>query len=1220
MLMDLKHIAGIDLVNVSGSGPSVSAFRAEDFLVLYFEFVNLRVSQAGQGQTLNIVDSSKPAFIVVHFPAQNIAEQAFFEASNQPGRTFHLPPSDPDAAAREAFLSQPVESRLAGSSRLVFKVPANATAIPLTLQDLLLRCTQYDLNIASSAHGPKFIDIGDLGHLHLEKLGPPRPMSPTLNLILQHRAFYLAKTSPLTVARPNGPVPEVAATTAVPAIIKPSGLETAIEMPYRLTISQNQYGAWAHTSAPVRSPETKRTELWHTRAAIRKASGAPVDESLRFDTLHRCTAIWTREWDNTPNPPPPAPPHQNSPFRTSLDTADRHNIVLQSANRNNLDVHRLMLSALGGSIDVQGSWGPGGPVQEWRHIAAIGRDHYARVVYKGYLFPFGHGASLVKVTERKFHITLPGNPAYLRQRMYIVVREPAKFFLSQAVNAKTQQRFDLQMPFRRVRITTMVTPDLDAPANQSRFYPMVFGDDFLFHIVAEGLDGKEIEFSAPLLFLDTSAQGDNPSTLGPTATDYEQKRGSCDLRGQNVVFAESTDPKAPDRVKPGSTRLETASITYGAEILEDEATLRALKTPCHFYPAVRQARVVVPAIRHLAGNDAPVNVKYHAAYLQHGFEPGNQQNAGQVFLEILGGSDVNFTAAGHGDRTGALITPNMRMTGLSRLLGPIAGSLDKVRAGTFDPTDFFNSAAPLLFGTIPLAGILKALDFSDLGKLPRFMTEAVHVTEEVLQDIAAIQTYIGGLSSHQVQARLSAAASPVELVTAVTNDVGQITKDLTQLVNDPLNLPPTLVADLRRLAGDPQNAGDLQKLVESLPAMGDLADAKRSLQQICTRLNKELADAAFLDALAAEQLTVKFEWKPEIQAWGFSSPDVLKDPQGNALFLPQQINGCTISVELHVKRSTGEPTADIYCGLRDFRLQLIAPTKFLTLHFDAVEFTAASGKKPDVNVKLNSKDGVEFVGPLSFVETLRQLIPVDGFSDPPALAITADGIDASYSMGLPIVGIGVFTLQNLSLGAGFNIPFIGKPLSVRFNFCKRDQPFLLTVSMFGGGGFFGLVIDPHGVQTLEAALEFGASVAMDFGVATGCVSVMAGIYFSMAGSDVNLDGFLRIDGLVEALGIVTVSIVIDLELQYESASNSVAGDATIIIEVSVLFFSASVPLHCHKQFAGGEPAQPQQAMARMPAAAAPALAPARLSRVTFEDLMKPDANVQPWHDYCRAFA
>ena len=51
------------------------------------------------------------------------------------------------------------------------------------------------------------------------------------------------------------------------------------------------------------------------------------------------------------------------------------------------------------------------------------------------------------------------------------------------------------------------------------------------------------------------------------------------------------------------------------------------------------------------------------------------------------------------------------------------------------------------------------------------------------------------------------------------------------------------------------------------------------------------------------------------------------------------------------------------------------------------------------------------------------------------------------------MAVGVLNLSNLGLGAGFTVPFIGQPVSVRFNFCTREQPFTLTVWMFGGGGF-----------------------------------------------------------------------------------------------------------------------------------------------------------------------
>src|SRR6202012_2733635 len=101
----------------------------------------------------------------------------------------------------------------------------------------------------------------------------------------------------------------------------------------------------------------------------------------------------------------------------------------------------LMLTPLGGYLKGAGKWDP--PmleprriltVEQWKHVATVGRDHYVRVVYKGYLAPFAHRASLVKVTERFIVKSVKGASgpnsvgyfALLHQRLYIVVHEPRR--------------------------------------------------------------------------------------------------------------------------------------------------------------------------------------------------------------------------------------------------------------------------------------------------------------------------------------------------------------------------------------------------------------------------------------------------------------------------------------------------------------------------------------------------------------------------------------------------------------------------------------------------------------------------------------------------------------------------------------------------------------------------------------------------------------------------
>ena len=76
--------------------PPPGILRADDFLLLDFEFFNLRVSTPTPGKpVLTVVDRGKPAFVVVVFPPQNIAEQAFWLAADEPGKVFPVPPGQP---------------------------------------------------------------------------------------------------------------------------------------------------------------------------------------------------------------------------------------------------------------------------------------------------------------------------------------------------------------------------------------------------------------------------------------------------------------------------------------------------------------------------------------------------------------------------------------------------------------------------------------------------------------------------------------------------------------------------------------------------------------------------------------------------------------------------------------------------------------------------------------------------------------------------------------------------------------------------------------------------------------------------------------------------------------------------------------------------------------------------------------------------------------------
>jgi hypothetical protein len=276
----------------------------------------------------------------------------------------------------------------------------------------------------------------------------------------------------------------------------------------------------------------------------------------------------------------------------------------------------------------------------------------------------------------------------------------------------------------------------------------------------------------------------------------------------------------------------------------------------------------------------------------------------------------------------------------------------------------------------------------------------------------------------------------------------------------------------------------------------------------------------------------------------------------------------------------------------------------MKLMFRRVGFHAGSSGKPEIDVVFG---GMGFLGPLSFVDRLRELIPFDGFSDPPFVDVGPDGATAGFDLTLPNVAVGVFSLENIALSAVLNIPFIGDPARFRFAFSERERPFLLTVAMFGGGGFCALQLGLDGFERFEAALEFGARFSLDLGVASGGVSAMAGVYFALTPGAAQLTGYLRLNGELEVLGLVSLGLEFYLGLTYDSGRGELYGQARLTVSVDIAFFSTSVTLGpIEKRFAGGNSGATVATRERAAIAPSPSV----------PDLMSP----ADWAGYCALFA
>ncbi|WIM87130.1 hypothetical protein PT015_20025 [Candidatus Mycobacterium wuenschmannii] len=109
---------------------------------------------------------------------------------------------------------------------------------------------------------------------------------------------------------------------------------------------------------------------------------------------------------------------------------------------------RLELSCLGGTLTASGKW----RTYEWDHNAVLGRDQTVRTAIKGVLYPFGHRAVWVEMTER----STDEDVAVLRKISTLYITEPVKHLGADAPN-NLRNAF----PFSEVEIGTREYRNLD---------------------------------------------------------------------------------------------------------------------------------------------------------------------------------------------------------------------------------------------------------------------------------------------------------------------------------------------------------------------------------------------------------------------------------------------------------------------------------------------------------------------------------------------------------------------------------------------------------------------------------------------------------------------------------------------------------------------------------------------------------------------------------------
>jgi hypothetical protein len=531
----------------------------------------------------------------------------------------------------------------------------------------------------------------------------------------------------------------------------------------------------------------------------------------------------------------------------------------------------------------------------------------------------------------------------------------------------------------------------------------------------------------------------------------------------------------------------------------------------------------------------------------------------------------------------ALQASNLQTAAL-QVVGAFSADLDSIEVG--DATaqqDATTLQADLQTLTRDLVNFKAAFQNVLTQVASAYMSVATSVTAILSAVNAGLSNPLSIVSSlQQLASLLTTLKNPLSAIdpSSIVSSYKNISDDVTELLSD-FNALVTLAGQQPQLTTAAQAISaqiqatqtTLQRYFTNIQASFTNSTFQTNLASLNTFYNTLVTTAnnagtsitAFLQQLTnLQQIRVSYDYDAPLQT------------NSTGLFIPSK-GGNPADLSLHTSLtvnvpglSPNPPSPDLIISatINNFTLLLVPGFSFLTVGFTNASFTSTNGSAPVVSCKLDSSS-IQFIGPLNFVVGLASAISLP---DDLSVQQTPGGVSIGYDLSLPSIETGAFMLSNLSLNSGVALDFTGGAIRVLFGFADPNQHFIMTYTIFGGGGYLGFSFAPTLGKSsfdISGALEFGAEAALDFGVASGDLYVFGGFLFNMTGDELDLGGYLRAGGDLDVLDLISVSVEFSMSLTYEDRGGTawLVGECDITVDVDILLvIDTSVDIRMYKEF------------------------------------------------------
>lgn len=792
--------------------------------------------------------------------------------------------------------------------------------------------------------------------------------------------------------------------------------------------------------------------------------------------------------------------------------------------------HELALTSLGGSLDATGRW----PAFSWDHRAVLGRDQEVRTAVEGVLFPLGHRAVVEEVTRR----SASEPTAVLRKFRQLIILEPVRRHADATATAALLNAF----PFEGVEIMAKRFSGLDNPDWRS--------------VPREAITVAQAR--ALLAQIDAQADALETAVYG----------GDMGYHGGPVVEDVAFDGNADAANYIGWRAASAAQRTVIDRIIE--LGLGVEQENVFFQPTVAGAAIRFPV--RCFGESPDVHLDMPLWFV------ADVNLAGDLREPLHSLSDGNVLALvqqAHiesGDGVVSLPSVPINLAPAT----PAAGRSDPTVTVQYQEVRRINIVGNALGGGfLPTLGLPRLPDLPSIPDDPQAWAAEVGMASlrSLLNTDPAVRIHY---AADYVASRVSQV--PFGIIGKVTgvDVVEQLNLDFAQAKDKVGGLTaPNMVAD-----GISRAHGLINMAAQAVGDVEEQLDPRKLFAEGASLFGFDLRDLVTNISVPPEISTLLLTGQPPTIRMNWDAIDLKPMPEDDPVFAPDP--GSKLNITVLSSPARNETT----CTLGGFALNMPPGEPLIQVHFTGLQYQQILGEAPKLSVGSLS---AMLVGKLSLLQTLQDKV---GLGDKlPKVHVTATQADATFLLPVPDVEAFSFVMSNLLFSAGLTMPFTPDPVALRLGFATRERPFTLTVLMFGGGGYVDLELTYKGLRRLEISLQFGAAIALNFGVAQAEVHAFGGIrYALLPDHSVTLTGFLHIGGSVELLGLVSVAVELQVALDYQFDSNSLVGQAKLVIEVDLTLYSHRFELDSGEWRIFGGPAghqrlapSPQRFVAALPA-------------------------------------